>query len=408
MCLIPFLENFISGDYPDDLNLTVLYLMYLVNTVISYLFFAHRKSLLSAFQRSDIETNVNSVVQILLDILKLLLLFCYKNYYLYIVFVPITTFTSSLIVTVISYKKYPQYKCKGKIDKSTQHEITKRVFALAIQKFGNTISTSLDSIVVSSFLGLTLLAVYSNYFYIISSIMSFIWVCIAATTAGLGNSVVTESLEKNYLNFRKLNMLNQWVICWCVPCLVCLYQHFMMMWVGERLTAGIDLAIWMVVYFVVAQSRKIVIVFKDATGMWWADKWKPLIGCSINLFLNIALVQLIGIKGVIISTVVSYLFVEMPWETHVLFKKYFKRPEMEYYKTNIKYLGATVLGAGVSWWTCSFLPSTGWLILVAKGGLCILISNVVFYLLFHRKEEFKQFQKIVLNKIPGIRNKNNQ
>lgn len=398
LCLIPFLDKFISGDYPEGLNLTALYLMYLINTVASYLFFAYRKSLLSAFQRSDIETNINSITQIALDVVKLVLLFTLKNYYVYIFFVPLTTLVSGTITTIVSYRMYPQYRCIGTVDKSVKHEIVKRVSALAIQKFGNTISTSLDSIVVSSFLGLSLLAIYSNYFYIVSSLMAFIWVCISATTAGLGNSIVVDSIEKNYQNFKKLNMLNQWTICWCVPCLVCLYQHFMLMWVGENLTAGMDLAIYMTIYFLVGESRKVVMVFKDAAGMWWADKWKPIVGCSVNLFLNITSVQIIGINGVIISTIVSYLFVELPWETHVLFKNYFKISEKDYYIEMLKYWCLTFACTGISWCVCSFLPSTGFVSFCVKGCICVVVSNIMFYILYHNNIQFQQLKSLILGR----------
>lgn len=398
LCLIPFLDRFISGDYPEGLNLTALYLMYLANTVLSYLFFAYRKSLLSAFQRSDIEANVNSLTQIVLDVVKLVLLFTLKDYYIYIFFVPLTTLVSGIITTVISYKMYPQYRCVGTVSKSTKHEIVKRVSALAIQKFGNTISTSLDSIVVSSFLGLSLLAIYSNYFYIVSSLMSFIWVCISATTAGLGNSMVVDNVESNYHKFKKLNMLNQWAICWCVPCLICLYQHFMLMWVGDKLTAGMDLAIYMTIYFLVGESRKVVMVFKDAAGMWWADKWKPIVGCTVNLFLNITTVQIIGMNGVIISTIVSYLFVEMPWETHVLFKNYFRMSEKIYYIDTLKYWLVTIGCTVASWILCSFLPSTGLIFFFVKGILCVALSNVVFYILFHMTSEYKELSQLIFNR----------
>lgn len=395
LCLCPFLDKFISGSYPEELNLTVLYLMYLFNTVISYTCFAHRKSLLSAFQRSDIVDNINSIIQLVLDLIKIVLLILIKSYYIYVIFIPIITLIGSIVTAVVSYKMYPQYKCVGKVDNEIQKSILKRVTGLTIQRFGNTISTSLDSIVISSFLGLSLLAIYSNYFYIVSSLGAFVWVCIASTTAGLGNSIVTQSIEKNYEVFKKLNILNQWTICWCVPCLLCLYQHFMRIWVGEGLMAGMDLVLCMTVYFIAYEVRRVVLVFKDACGMWWADKWKPLVGCIINLALNITLVQTIGIVGVIISTIVSYLFIEMPWETHVLFKIYFKKSEWGYYKDLLCYLAVITLGAALSWCICSLLPESGIVFFVLKGILCFFIANVLFFIAFHKKEEFEQVKNMV-------------
>lgn len=403
LCLIPFLDYFISGDYPEGLNITVLYLMYLFNTVCSYLFFAHRKSLMSAFQRTDIERNVDSVVQIVLDIIKLILLIQIKNYYVYIFFIPLTTFTSGMITAAISYKKYPQYTCKGKLDKATKQGIIKRVGGLTIQRFGNTISTSLDSIIISSFLGLSAVAIYSNYFYVVSSLTAVAWICISSTTAGLGNSLVTETVEKNYITFKKINMINQWVITWSVPCLLCLYQHFMKMWVGESLMMDNSLVILMVIYFYVGQTRKVVMVFKDAAGMWWADKWKPIVGCLVNLVVNIVLVQIIGMNGVILSTIISYLFIELPWETYVLFKEYFKGKIKDYVFDLVKYLVSILVGAVISILVCKYIPGVGIISFVIKGGTAFAISNGVFFVMFHKRSEFKDLYNMVTKKLHLIK-----
>lgn len=390
IALLPHLELFIKGSYPEGTNLQVLYIMYLSNTVISYFFFAHRQALLTAFQRSDIESNINSITQLLLDAVKLILLFWLKNYYIYTFFLPLTTFVSGLITSMVSYKLYPQYRSFGKIGTEEKREIIKRVGALTIQRFGQTISTSLDSIIISSFLGLSVLAIYSNYFYIVSSLISFIWVCVSATTAGIGNSVVTEKIEKNFKNFKKLNLLNQWTICWCVPCLICLYQHFMNIWVGPTLLADDGLVILMVVYFYVGETRKVVMVYKDATGMWWADKWKPLVGCIVNLIFNIISVQVIGMKGVILSTIISYMLIELPWETHVLFKEYFKFSEKIYYLDLLKFAVVTIVATVLSWLSCCFLPTTGIVYFIVKGVICFAIANVIFGICFNKNEEFRE------------------
>lgn len=67
----------------------------------------------------------------------------------------------------------------------------------------------LDSIVASAFIGLTAVAVYGNYFYIVSSLISFIGGCIASATASIVNSIVTENANKNYDTFKKIILRKQ-------------------------------------------------------------------------------------------------------------------------------------------------------------------------------------------------------
>ena len=62
LLLLPFLNKLVKGEAPADVNLYILYLIYLFNTVISYVMFAYKQSLLTAFQRSDIISKRSAVI----------------------------------------------------------------------------------------------------------------------------------------------------------------------------------------------------------------------------------------------------------------------------------------------------------------------------------------------------------
>jgi hypothetical protein len=53
-----------------------------------------------------------------------------------------------------------------------------------------------------------MLAVYQNYYYIMSSVISLITTIFTSCTAGIGNSIVVESVEKNYRDFEKFSFMN--------------------------------------------------------------------------------------------------------------------------------------------------------------------------------------------------------
>lgn len=394
ICLTPFIGDFISGSVPKDINIVYLYYIFLFDTVIGYFLFAHKKSLLSALQRSDVYDNISTFLQLGLNVIKLCLLLLFKNYYLYVIFSPILTVCQQLIINVYTKRKYPQYVCKGKLDRSVISEITKRVSALAIQKIGNTISLSLDSVIISSFLGLTVLAVYSNYFYIVSSLMSILTICITSMTAGIGNSIVCETKEKNYQDFFKVLMLNGWVVCLVASCLLTLYQHFMKIWVGEKLMFSMDMVILMVIYFVISQTRQVTLTYRDAAGVWHIDRLKPLVGCFVNLILNIILVKICGVKGVILSTIVSYVFIEIPWENRTLFKVYFNMPLKNYYKKLAGYMGVTIIAISMSFGACLALPNEGIVWFLVKGIITCLISNSIFILIYYKTKEFNSLYQL--------------
>lgn len=85
LILIPFLPILIKGELPSGINLYVLYLLYLTNTVVSYFVFAYKTALLNALQRMDLTKIVYAVVSIAQHIIQIVVLLVFRNYYLFIV-----------------------------------------------------------------------------------------------------------------------------------------------------------------------------------------------------------------------------------------------------------------------------------------------------------------------------------
>ena len=71
LMLIPFLRQLIKGTWPQNINIYVLYIIYLLNTVFSYFIFAYKKALITAYQRNDIISHVNSIVNIAMYIMHM-------------------------------------------------------------------------------------------------------------------------------------------------------------------------------------------------------------------------------------------------------------------------------------------------------------------------------------------------
>lgn len=64
-------------------------------------------------------------------------------------------------------RMYPDIVCRGEMDKSFIKALYKKIGALIGHRIGTTVITSADSIVISAFLGLQVLAIYGNYYYIL-------------------------------------------------------------------------------------------------------------------------------------------------------------------------------------------------------------------------------------------------
>ena len=394
LAFVPFLHLLIKGDVPADINLYLLYGIYLFNTVCSYFLFAYRGSLLTAHQRVDVDNIINSVIPMVTWVAQMLMLLISRSYYAYIIFVPVSTVVTNSARLFRVKKLYPDLYAEGKVEPELEASIYKKMKALLGAKISTTVLHSSDNIVISAFISLTMVTIYGNYHYIMSAIGGFMGIIYSAICPSLGNSLVTESVEKNYRDFMKLTFINLWLVGWCAVCLLCLYQPFMKLWAGEDLLLPFSVVVLIVIYFVMYQGRRIATTYKDAAGIWWEDRFRPFVMAATNLISNLILVQFIGIWGIILSTILS-LFVSLPWETHTVFKYVFKRSAREYWLSMLQFGIALLIAAGVTLGACQVV-SEGIMAILVRGGICAVVPNVIFFLAFRKHEEFAQAKQLVL------------
>ena len=392
---MPFLKTFIKSNLPTGINIYVLYLINLASTVSTYFLFAYKSCLFVAHQRNDVNSKIALVVETIKYILQLSALIFFRNYYLYVIIIPLCGIATNIITAALAGKYYPEYKSKGKLSKEYLNVLTEKIKALFVVKIGSVVLNSSDNIVISAFLGLTVLGVYSNYYYVVSSVVSIIGLCTSSIIASLGNSVEVETKEKNYKDFLKLSFWNQWIVGWLAICLVCLYQHFIRLWVGEENMLPFGIVILLAAYFYILQSNQVAGAYKDAAGIWVSDRFRPLATAGVNLISNLIMVQFIGIYGIILSTVISLLVVNTPWLLHNVCKLVFEVGVGEYISYWICNAIVTMLAGGICFWVCSLLPEIGIWWLLGKGVICVFIPNLVYFVVYHRTKRFINSKEIV-------------
>lgn len=415
LSLMPFLPVLISGDLPEDMNLYILYAIYLFNTCVSYFLFGYKSSLLVAHNQNGISSNITTICCLLQYGVQIAVLCIFHNYYAYIVFTPIFTIVANVVRSIVVDKLYPQYKCVGKVDETTLSSIKRNIGGLFFHRIGSVVVNSADNIVISALFVFTGCAssteatgIYGNYYYIMSAVSGFLVVIYNAISAGVGNAVAVETREKNYNDFKKFTFMNLWMVCWCTVCLFCMYQHAMTIWVNrdgqnpERILSNVTMALFCL-YFYTYRARAIATQYKSAAGIFWQDRLCPITEMAVNLILNIVLIRFIGFAGVVLSTVLGMVCVATPWEIGVLFKIYFKRSPWEYVRQQLTYFAATVVLCALTYWICSFLPFGEIWSLFGKLGICIVVPNVLFALLFCRTREMKETVVFVKNFIGRMR-----
>lgn len=388
LLILPFITKFVKGGYPSEVNIYVLYCIYLFNTVISYFLFAYKESLLKAHQRNDVNSRILSGCNIVMYVLQIIVLLLFSNYYLYIVIMPVTTIVLNCVRSLFVKKMYPQIVCEGHIEKDAVIGLSKRIIGLTLNKLAQVCRNSFDSIIISSFLGLVILARYQNYYYIISALTVMVSIITTAVGAGIGNSIAAETVEKNYSDYKEFLFIYNWIACFCTVCMLCLYQPFIELWVGKSNVLPLSTVILCCIYFYTMKLGDIAAVYRQAAGIWWEDKFRPIVESVVNLAVNIVLVKYIGVDGVLVSTIISIVCINIPWATYVLFKVYFKMSIKEVFFKYIRYFIETTVLCAVVYGICSRINGNLLVVLVVRTIICIGLVNVGLYIISYTKPEF--------------------
>lgn len=388
LCLLPFIRSFINGDVPEDINVYVLYLIFLFNTVIGYFAFAYKGALLTASQRLDVSNRIAICINFVMYIAQLTVLWTLKDYMSYIILSPVFTVVANIAQSIVVDKLYPQYKCRGSLEKGELRGIYKNVFALIGEKIGATVLLSTDTIVISATLGLTAVACYNNYYMIISAVRNLVMVIFSSILPSVGNSIATESVEKNYRDFCKITSLLVWISGFCSISLICLFQPFMRIWVGEEYLLSKATVIMFGVYFFGWKMLDVLVLYRDAAGMWWYGKSRPYIVSVLNILGDILLVHFFGLDGVVFATLFTSVCMSYPWLLGILFKRYFKDTPWDYLR-RLAVQCLIVAAAGLFTYFLCYRVVVGYSFakFVIRTAICAVVPNVIFLLTIGRNKD---------------------
>lgn len=376
---IPFLHILVKNDTGADVNLYVLYGLYLFHTVGSYFLFSYRSSLFTVYQRQDVIYKVLFFTGILEYALKIVVLVLTRNFYLNLLVFSIMIIPQNISYYVLSKRMFPDIYPEGKPNEQMVNTIKKKIISLIGHRLGATVMFSIDSIILSAFIGLSVLVKYDNYNYIMNSIITLLGVVLTSLVASVGNKLVLDSMQETYALFKRISFLWIALVGWCTTCLMSLYQPFISLWVGEQYCFDNGLVICICLYFFVWQFRKMGFTMKDAAGLWEPDKLKPYVGMILNLVFSILFVKITGsVYGVLVPTMVIIIFVYFPWETYALMKHLFVGRTKDYLLFMGKCVLSALIGIFATFMVMKAMPDKG----VIAIGARLIIGSVCYCLAY--------------------------
>ena len=221
LLVIPFMDVLIK-DGQNIKYLVLIYLMYLGNSVISYLLI-FKKTLIDAHQLNYLGVVCYTTFLVIQNVLQIVILVFTGNFLLFVSVMMLCTLGNNVAISIKADKLYPYLKDKNvqPLEKDEKQEIYRNIKAMLMHKVGNVVVTNTDNLLISSLVGIVSTGMYSNYFLVIGSIRQVLNQVFQGITASVGNLGVKEGKERVRKIFDASFFIGQWIFGFAT---ICLYE----------------------------------------------------------------------------------------------------------------------------------------------------------------------------------------
>jgi len=380
----------------------IVYILFLLSSFITYLSMPHQ-IIIRADQKSYIISIINQILSVLQYFLQILALIIFQNFILYIFIQSVCTSLAALM-KVRKSKKIYKIERNHEIDTKTLNEAKTKIYAGFFHHFGYVIYNGTDNIVIASNLGIITAGLYSNYILIIGLVRTFLMIVYQSFFSSIGNMIVDQSKEINYSFFKKVTFFSFFISGFSTISLFILLNPFISLWIGDEFIFDniTVFLITVVLLFDYQGIRKSIWIYKNATGLFDKDKYISIIEGFLNIIISVILVQFMGIKGVLLGTIISHLLTSFWVQPKIVFANYFQKNVLSYYKEYFSYLLKIIIACLIVVLVSSNLTVYNWIDFIFLSIVVGITTMTLLIILNYHSDEFKYFRNLGVNKLKRL------
>lgn len=375
---------YLAKDYTLSENIYVCYILSVVFTFLPYLF-SYKAHLVNAYKDNYISSIVSAISLAIQYILQIVAVIIFKTLLAYVAAKVVSVFVQWILTNISVRRHKDVIDLKEKIDPETKKIVNKNIKAMFANRIGYTLINTTDSIFISVFVSVVILGFYSNYISLSATLSVFLSSFFAPLNSIIGSIFVTRKEEVGkYLAF--LHTLNFLIGIVFYLGYYAVIDNFINLFYGydlllDRMTVKV-----LVIMLYVQFMRQAILTFRDATGSYVYDKYRPIIEGVVNIVLDLILVQVMGIVGVFIATIATNIFISYIVEPYVVEKIVLEESPKNYYIKSVVFLAIFV---GCIFGFDYIAPSEGFnefLLFLFRGLIAVGVAVVIgaIYLIFDK------------------------
>ncbi len=400
LLLIPFLKYLVVAPNVKE-NLVLLYLLYLSQTLASYLF-VYKKTLLTADQKDYIVSLFNETFNVIMNIFQCFILIFFQNYIWYLVISIVCIILNNFFCSIYVDKKYKFLKneVKGSLNKEEINDLKKDTKGLLMTKVASTAFSGTDNIFISSFIGIEYVGILSNYTLILTTVNGLINKIFSSITASVGNLIVSKnSEEKAESVLFKMFFINASLYTYICNGLLLLITEFVTKyWLNNDYFLASPIVVLSILELYFRAIHYPIYITRNAYGLFSQYRIIFVIAAILNIFLDFILVKPLGIAGLIIATIFCRGITAFT-DIYVLYRYGFKKKIDNYILKIVKWFLFFGLCYIISYSLFTVITKMNFFLFIVKIVIFTIIYVIIFWLYFHNCDEFKYCISLIKNRI---------
>lgn len=401
LCLIPFLDFFVKETPAFPESLWSLYLIVLLTSVFTQ-FFNYKSTLITAKQDRYINTIINYSSLFLKHGLQILVLWLFKNIYLYLFVTLFTTILSGVVTGIISKCRYNHtFYSNEKLSKEETKDLTKDIGSLSIYKLCRTLDATIDTFLISKYISVATTAIYGSINILLNALNELLGCFNDSSMASIGDIYASGDKVKTKQVFYQSCHFTYLIYGICTATLFPFLTHFTKWWIGYTLD---NTSIYiMLLNFYMYGFGMTVSTFRNSMGIFKKGWLRPAITAFINLVFSLILIQKIGLIGALLGTLISRTFTLVWYDPFIIFKNSFNESPFKFYTKYLIYGINTLFACVINLLIQDLIHLESTFIELLISGFCyFIISSIVLLLLGTFFKEQKQLINRVLILIPSL------
>ena len=404
LLIMPLLPLIVT-DNSTSYSLPILYIWFLLDSVVSYLF-TYKRSILIADQKNYVIIACDFCYQLIVKLGQIVILWLLQDFIIYLSLMVIFRLLENLLINFISNRKYPYLSSNDDVYLLPQNiveDIKKKVKGTVFHKIGSFIVLGTDNILISRFLGLAAVGIYSNYYLIINTIKSVCSQILISATASVGHLLAEKNENRIYQVFTEMQIMNGLLINCASIGIYCVATPIISFIFGNEYILSDDTLFVLSINFYIQGMRTVYNIFKETSGILYEDRFVPVIESVINIVASIFLLKILGLAGVFLGTILSSLILYVYTYPVLVYRRVLRQSIRKYYLELLWGFFATVISMIIVKKTCVFFKLNNPILqILFNSASTMLLGNSIYFVLFmswknERKSLYKRIKKTIRN-----------